>query len=273
MTSPSLAPPPDHGTPTLEVTLTPAELNALRQRDLDQTVCVVFDVLRATTTMLAALAQGAERIIPAGEIAEALALRQRQPELLLAGERQGVRIRAELTGGVDFDLGNSPREFTADRVRGRHLVMTTTNGTQALQACAHAQTVLIGALANLSALARNLERQPPPRLVLVCSGTLDQAAFEDTLAAGALCDRLWSRYSPDQVADAARIARVAYRAHAHDLAGALANTRNGRRLLRQPDLRGDVAFCATVDRFDFVAGRATDGSIVRLPESASGWTG
>src|SRR5262245_5539783 len=102
--------------PKLEVILSPAEFALLQQRDLSQAVCVVFDVLRATTSMITALANGAEAIIPVAEIAEALALRQKNPKLLLAGERDGVRIRAELTGSLDFDLGNSPREFTAEKV-------------------------------------------------------------------------------------------------------------------------------------------------------------
>src|SRR5258706_9742252 len=105
--------------PKLKVKLSPAEFTTLSQRDLSQTVCVVFDILRATTSMITALANGAEAIIPVAEISEALALRQKNPSLLLAGERNGLRIRAELTGGIDFDFGNSPREFTADRVARR----------------------------------------------------------------------------------------------------------------------------------------------------------
>ena len=70
------------------------------------------------------------------EIAEALALRKRQPDMLLAGERDGVRIEGRLTGGVDFDLGNSPREFTAAKVRGKTIAMTTTNGSWPLRMAA-----------------------------------------------------------------------------------------------------------------------------------------
>src|ERR1039458_6506005 len=98
---------------TLEVLFAPAEFALLGQRDLSQTVCVVFDVLRATSTMVTALGNGAAAIAPVAEISEALGIRQRQPEVLLAGERDGVRIEAHLTGGIGFDLGNSPREFTA----------------------------------------------------------------------------------------------------------------------------------------------------------------
>src|ERR1019366_1376956 len=140
-------------TTTLEVLFAPTEFALLNQRDLRQTVCVVFDVLRATSTMVPALANGATAIAPAAEIAEALAIRQRQPEILLAGERDGIRIEGRLTGGLGFDLGNSPREFTAAKVGGKTVAMTTTNGTRALRACARAAVVLVGSFLNLRATA------------------------------------------------------------------------------------------------------------------------
>src|SRR5271165_6662862 len=130
--------------PTLEVLFAPAEFAALRERDLTGTVCVVFDVLRATSSIVTALANGAAAVIPAAGIPEALALRRERADLLLAGEREGVRIRAHLTGGVEFDFGNSPREFTREKVAGRSIVITTTNGSRALRACAGAKAALAG---------------------------------------------------------------------------------------------------------------------------------
>src|SRR6266498_2781299 len=103
-------------TRSIEVLFSPAEFAALAQRDLSRTACVVLDILRATTTMMTALANGAEAIVPVAEIPEALAVKAQRPEVLLAGERDGLRIRAEHTGGIDFDLGNSPREFLAEKV-------------------------------------------------------------------------------------------------------------------------------------------------------------
>src|SRR5690348_2998573 len=125
----------------VEVLFTPAEFEALKQRDLRETLCVVFDVLRATSSMITALARGAAGIIPVQEIDEALSIRRREPDVLLAGERDGVRITSDLTGSIAFDLGNSPREFTSETVKGKIIVMTTTNGTRGLRACAAAQTV------------------------------------------------------------------------------------------------------------------------------------
>ena len=127
---------------SFDVSFTPADFAVLKNRNLEDTLCVVFDVFRATSSMVTALANGAEMIMPVAEIADALALKQKTPgifSVLLAGERHGVRIRAAVAGGTDFDLGNSPREFTKEKVRGKTIVMTTTNGTRALRACAQAR--------------------------------------------------------------------------------------------------------------------------------------
>jgi 2-phosphosulfolactate phosphatase len=187
-------------------------------------------------------------------------LRSRDPGVLLAGERDGLRITAALAG-VDFDLGNSPREIAAAPVRGRTIVMTTTNGTRALRACAGAPLVLLGSFLNLAALAARLRQLSPKRLLLVAAGTGEQAAFEDSLAAGALCDRLWPLFSGARVGDAAGMARTLYRAHAGDLPAALALAANGARLLAQPTLAGDVACCARLDTLDLVAALDADGSV------------
>ena len=178
---------------TLGVLFAPAEYGGMQACDLRRTVCVVFDVLRATSTIVTALGNGAVAILPVAEIQEALGIRKHQPGVLLAGEREGVRIEANLTGGVNFDLGNSPREFSAARVGGKTIAMTTTNGTRALRACMSASAVLLGSFLNLRATAQFIEDQSSAHLLLVCSGTLDQTAYEDVLGAGALCDLLWSK--------------------------------------------------------------------------------
>ena len=246
---------------TLEVLFAPAEYALLQERDLRQAVCVVFDVLRATSTMVTALGNGATAIVPVAEIPEALSIRKSQPEVLLAGERDGLRIEGHLTGGPEFDLGNSPREFTAARVGGRTIAMTTTNGTRALRACAPAAAVLLGAFLNLRATAEAIEQQRPPHLLLVCGGTFDQAAYEDLLGAGALCDLLWPKYSGGAVADSACIARQLFQIEQHDLLAAVAQSRNGRRLMARPDLREDVPFCLQRDLFGLLAALGKDGVV------------
>ena len=246
---------------TLEVLFAPAEYALLHERDLHQTVCVVFDVLRATSTMVTALGNGATAIVPVAEIPEALRIRNRQPEVLLAGERDGVRIEGHMTGGIEFDLGNSPREFTAARVGGRTIVMTTTNGTRALRACAPAAAVLLGSFLNLRATAEAIKQRSPQHLLLVGSGTLDQAAYEDLLGAGALCDLLWSKYGGGAVADSAHIARRLFHLEQNDLLAAVAQSRNGRRLMAHPDLRDDVPFCVRRDLFSLVAELGKNGEV------------
>lgn len=139
--------------------------------------------------------------------------------------------------------------------------MTTTNGTRAFQACAGARRVLAGAFLNLGALAAHLRAWSPERLLLVCSGTVDGAALEDTLAAGALCDLLVDRGGAGPLADSALIARAVYQAHAHDLLGAVRQARNGRRLLAMPDLAPDVPFCLERDRFDLVPALTSRGVV------------
>ncbi len=258
--------------PTLEVLFTPADFALLPQRDLSGTVCVVFDVLRATSSIVTALANGAAAVIPVAEIPDALALKRAQPDVLLAGEREGVRIRADLTGGVEFDLGNSPREFTRERVRGRTIVLTTTNGSRALRACAGARTVLAGTFLNLQATVEHLSALPPANLLLVCSGTFEQAAYEDVLGAGALADLLWKGFAGNAAADSARMAHQIYSQHRENLMQAMEHSRNGRRLLGNAELRDDVEWCLRRDVYQLVAKLEKD-SIVRLdpsPQEGSG---
>ena len=98
---------------------------------------------------------------------------------------------------------------------------------------------------------------------MVCSGTLEQTAYEDVLGAGALCDLLWPEYERGAVSDSAHIARQLFRIEQDDLLGAIAQSRNGRRLMSNPDLRDDVPFCVQRDRFGLAAEMGKDG-LVRI---------
>ncbi len=242
----------------VEVLFTPAEFEALSHRDLSGTICVVFDVLRATSSMVAALAEGASAIFPVAEIADALELKKTRPELLLAGERDGLRIRAD--DGTLFDFGNSPREFVSERVASREIAMTTTNGTRALVACGKADSVFVASFLNLFATALEVSLLPRDRLLLVCGGTFEEAAYEDVLGAGALLDALHGRTSL-KLADSALLASKAYQLESTDLLAALKQSRNGQHLLEVPDLAADVEFCAGRDRFGLVTRLQNDGSV------------
>ena len=243
----------------LKTTFTPADFEALACTDLSQTTCVVFDILRATSSMVTALANGAEAIIPVATIEDALATKAKYPAALLCGERDGMRITAAQTGGTEFDLGNSPREYTAEIVAGKTLITTTTNGTRALRACANAERVLVASFLNLTATAECLRAAVPENLVLVCSGTYEEAALEDTLAAGALADALWERC--DECDDATQTARLLF--NSAPVEETMLQAKNAQRLLSLPDLADDVSFCLQLDSQNFTAVMDRNGMILR----------
>jgi len=163
--------------------------HGMREADTAGGIVVVIDVLRASTTIVTALANGAlgvrtERTADAARAAAARADRD-AGHCLLGGERGGLRIDG-------FDLGNSPREYSRDRVAGRRIVTTTTNGTAAVAACPEAEAILIGCLVNGRAvatrafdLARGGGGAPRP-IHLVCAGTDGEPTEEDLLGAGAI---------------------------------------------------------------------------------------
>ncbi len=272
---------------SVEIILSPKELPALAQRDLHEATCVVFDVLRATSTFVTALHHGATAIVPVSEISEALALRRKQPDVLLGGERDGVRIGAAQAGGIDFDLGNSPREYTPEKVRGKTIVSTTTNGTRALRACAGAQTVLAASFLNLLATAKFIRQLRPAEILLVCAGTRENIAMEDVLAAGALAEILANEPSAQNLeagrdeasvsiqqpsrgahgvtrptlSDSVETALRTWREGKANLFAAVSGAENARRLLAIPELRDDVAFCLQPDVFNLTARLGRDGSI------------
>jgi 2-phosphosulfolactate phosphatase len=218
----------------VDVVLNPAEIAQLPARDLSKTTCVVFDILRATSSMVTALAHGAAEIYPVRTIEEALALRKEHPEAVLGGERQGDPIPG-------FDIGNSPKEYTG--LTNRRIVTTTTNGTVALRACEHAQRVLVGALLNLDAVAAELRASAPSDVLLVCAGTFDTFALEDAYAAG----RLIAELPGATLTDAAQIAATLAARYPNALE-ALRLARNGRALSATG--RGtDVEWCAQTSRY------------------------
>ena len=244
----------------LNVLLSPYEHASLSNINLSQTSCVVFDVLRATSTMTVALTNGAKEILPCEKMEEAIAAREADPELILAGERGGKRITSQLSHSFNFDLGNSPREMKRELVFGKRIATTTTNGTHAIKACKGAQQVLIGSLLNMSALKQKILNINPKRLLLVCAGTGEKPALEDTLGAGALCNLLWPKL--EKVAtDSARMACDVYRKNHMQLLEAASKAKNARHLLNIPELAQDVEFCMQRDTHPVIGSMNTEGSI------------
>lgn len=233
--------------PPIRVAWTPSDVAALATQDLSRCLCVVIDVLRATTTMTHALSNGAAAIIPASELDEARQLHAANPGSLLCGERHGLPPEG-------FDFGNSPGDFTPGRVAGRVIVHTTTNGTRAVRACSGAAEVLLGAFSNISAVAGrvNASAKDMECVVLACAGTFEDFSMEDALFAGALIERLGLSHP----------VRSLWDARIRPLKAALSHTRNGRRLVELA-LRTDIAFCAQTDTTTAVGWLDPQGRIVK----------
>ncbi len=208
-------------------------------------VAVVIDVLRATTTIVHALAAGCVTVVPCGEIdmarAQAAALRT-SGRVVLGGERGGVPIPG-------FDLGNSPGEYTPAACKGATVVLTTTNGTRALLRAAEAERVLLAAFVNYSAVCEQLRADVRP-VHIVCSGTEGEVSLEDTLLAGALVDFLCEA-GEARLNDAARLAWDSFENHGRILEGALEVGAGGERL-RSLGYDADIRDAARVDRFALV---------------------
>ena len=178
----------------IDVALLPTNAENFSSRDA---LAIVIDTLRFTTSAITAIEQGAGSVQTCTSVAAALAMRERDPSLLLCGERGGTRIDP-------FDLGNSPLEYTASRVDKRHLVFSTTNGTVAVEVARQTEVaeIVLGSLINRRAIAQHmfafLDRFPTPAIsdphhtqaavTFVCAGTDGLVAGEDVLSAGAMLD-------------------------------------------------------------------------------------
>jgi len=218
----------------------PAHWRRIDDALLRESACVVIDIIRATTTIAAALAAGATGIRPVAGVAQAEALKAEQPSRLLAGERKGLALPG-------FDLGNSPRTMTPQAVGGRELILTTTNGTQALAACARARAVLTCGLVNLGATAEKLRALGPPWIVL-CAGFEGDFGLDDAIVAGALAEAL----------DEPEPFSALYRSVRGDLAAALLGSQAGQELVKI-GLQDDVPFCAERDSLAVVPMLGNDG--------------
>lgn len=206
---------------------------------------VVIDVIRATSTMVTALAAGARVIYPTVSTEEAIKLVSSlgREDTLLCGERKGLRVEG-------FDLGNSPSEYTEDVVGGKRLVMSTTNGTRAFLAVTGAERILAASFLNLSAVVEALAVAEED-VVVVCAGKEDAFSLDDAVCAGHLLRGLTERTGEAlETNDAAEAASHL----AKDLApreAFLRRTAAGRALV-EVGLESDLSICARRDRYDLV---------------------
>ena len=157
--------------------------SAIRPDLIDNRTVVVIDVLRASSVMITALANGAKAFIPVKTIEEARKRAQEYPpgEIILAGERD-----TKLIDG--FHLGNSPLDYTPEKVKGKSIILTTSNGTRALNKLDGATKVLIGSFLNLKAIIQQLLSSQ--EVVFVCSGTNNNFSMDDAMCAAAITDNL-----------------------------------------------------------------------------------
>lgn len=207
---------------------------------------VVVDVLRAFTTAAYAFARGARDIVLVSTVEEAFAVRQRYPDALLIGEVGGRLIPG-------FDLDNSPQGYTRERVQGRTIIFTTTNGTAALLHARQASRILVGSFANLTAVCDAVADDVRPVHIL-CAGTRDEITMDDCLPAGAMTENLVARGRLLLSDDSARLCRLAWlgaRALPGGIAQAMRESRGGRNLVRLK-LGHEVDFCATIDTLGVV---------------------
>ena len=217
----------------LKVCLTPALLPLY---DIENFVVVIIDIFRATTSICYGIENGAKAIIPVSQVEECIAYSERGFDYLLAAERDG-----EIVAG--FDFGNSPFSYTKDKVEGKTIVLTTTNGTHALHLSRSAKKIVIGSFLNLTAICNWLKQQDE-NILLVCSGWKNNFNLEDTLFAGAVVEQLKDdTFSPD---DPAIAANDLYNLAKGDLDAYLQKTSHSERL-KKLGIEKDIAFCLNVD--------------------------
>jgi 2-phosphosulfolactate phosphatase len=222
--------------PALDVCFSPELIHLY---ELKGKVVVVVDVLRATSSMVTAFAHGIEKIIPVSTLEDCLA--QQQDGFLTAAEREGRKAEG-------FNLGNSPFSYMEPEIRGKTLVMTTTNGTHAIRLSMAADKVIAGAFLNLDSVATFLEEEQKDVLV-VCAGWKGNFNLEDTLFAGGLAHRLEETFAPAN--DATLAALRLYRLAQPDMLGFLADSSHVKRL-QNLDITRDIAFCLQENVYEVV---------------------
>lgn len=199
---------------------------------------VIVDVLRATTTLTAALAHGARAVIPVATPAEALRLRAGRPGTLACGEREGRMVPG-------FDLGNSPFEYTAERVAGRALAFASTNGSRAMLAARAARRRVLGAFVNAAAVVAAVARER--EVVIVCAGRLGGFCLEDAACAGLLLARL-EAHGAVAAGPAARLARSLAPRDGAEVRALVRGASHGRDLAALgPAYARDLEHCAGLD--------------------------
>ncbi|MEN6411591.1 MAG: 2-phosphosulfolactate phosphatase [Veillonellales bacterium] len=223
----------------IDIAFLPKEI---AERNLSNTVCIVLDIFRATTCMVTSIANGCKMIIPVLSIEDARKISQEIGPVLFAGERQSLKME-----GCDF--GNSPFEFSPDKVKGQTIITTTSNGTTAIKATDGAYHTLIGSFLNAKALCRQAKKYGK-NILIVCAGTDGLFSLEDALCAGLLVCLL-TEEAESELTDSARGALLMYTEAKDKLIETAKDSRNGKRLCGL-DRMEDIVYCFQRDRYQIV---------------------
>ena len=221
---------------TIDVCLSPDLMHLYDVRD--KTV-VIIDILRATSCMTTAFAHGIDSITPFAKLEDCVAMKAKG--YFTAGERDGKKVDG-------FDLGNSPFEYMEEKLKGKKIAFTTTNGTQAIAKAIGARKIIIGSFLNLSAITSHL-LESNNKVLLVCAGWKGKVNLEDTLFAGAIVDNVKDHIEPD--CDAPLAAQHLYSMAKDDMVGFLANASHVKRLAKL-NIYKDIEFCMTPDQYSVV---------------------
>jgi 2-phosphosulfolactate phosphatase len=240
-------------------------------QDVAGACAVVVDVLRATSTVAAALGHGAAYVIPRTDVADAFAARaelERRGEApILGGERGGLKV-------AGFDLGNSPLEYEPERVGGRPIILCTSNGTAALERCRGASRLYAASFANAGATAAAVARGAQG-VILCCAGKDGAPSLEDVCCAGLIATLLAEVYSYD-ADDATALALLCWKNHRADVPRLLKKCNHGR-YLAGLGFERDLEFCSQVDVFAVAAagrdGEKLVGVAERKPRGRNGRRG
>lgn len=208
-------------------------------KDDGDTIVVVVDIFRATTSMCMALNNGASSIMPVATVEEAKAYKDKG--YLVGGERNVVKFEFG-------DFGNTPSEYTREKVEGRDVVISTTNGTHAIDMAEDCSCLIIGSFSNLSKVAAYCIEQKKDVLVL-CAGWKDKFNLEDSLFGGALVEALVEKGGYNARFDAAGVALSMWRDAKPDVMKYIANGEHMKRL-EDHGLVDVARFCVTIDTVD-----------------------
>ena len=218
----------------IEVCYTPQAYHLFHK---DEAIVVVIDVFRATSAIVTAFYNGVNKMIPVATVEEA---REYQKNgYMAAAERNGEMIEG-------FELGNSPFGYMNNKVKGKIIAISTTNGTQAIEASRKASRIVIGSFLNQDVLCEYLQAQKKD-VILVCAGWKNKFNLEDTLFAGAVTEYLTTRSGFETTCDSAIASQHLYNLAKADLFAFLSNSSHRNRLAKL-DLERDIQYCLTANQ-------------------------